>query len=113
MNRGRNAPQPLGVDQLGQALEERVRLAPDLAREPVVRDERDVLQPVLARHGQLLAAAHERHRPRDAKVLGRHRERERELLGVARVVLQEDEPLVQLRVERREVVEEALLAEPL
>ena len=47
------APQPLRIDHLRQALEERLGLQLDLPRELEVRDEVDVLQPVLLRHGDV------------------------------------------------------------
>ncbi len=46
----RSPPQPLRVDDLRQALKERIALLLDLLRESVVCDEVYVLQPILACH---------------------------------------------------------------
>ena len=76
-------------------------------------DEVDILQPVLARHRDVAPVRDEVDRVRLPKLLLRNGEVEGEVLGIAGVVLEEDEALVQLRVERRQVVEPALLPQPL
>ena len=38
---------------------------------------------------------------------------ERQIFGITIIVLQEDEPLVQFRIQRSKIVQEALLAKPL
>ena len=107
------SPQPLRVDDLRQTLKERIALALDLLREPIVGDEVDILQPVLARHRDVAPVRDEVDRVRLPKLLLRNGEVEGEVLGVAGVVLEEDETLVELGVERREIVQPALLSKPL
>lgn len=75
-----------------------------------MRHEVDVLQPVVARDGNLVAARDERDRF-DSEVLGREGKRNQKFLRVAGVVFEVNDALLELRVERGEVVEKALLAE--
>jgi hypothetical protein len=64
----RDALEPLGVDYLRQALEERLALQFDLLAETIVRDQVDVLEPVLFGHRDVAAVGHEVHRLGDAEV---------------------------------------------
>ena len=76
-------------------------------------DEIDVLQPVLPRDGNVAPIRDEVNRARNTELFLRNGEVQRKLFGVSRVMLEEDETVIKVGVERGEIIQKRLLAEPL
>ena len=106
-------PEPFGVDDLRQTFEEGSALLLDLFRQSVVCDEVHILKPVVACNRDIASVRKQVDRLRFAELLLGDGEVERELFGVAGVVLELHESLVELWIERGQVVQVALFVEPL
>ena len=63
-------------------------------------NEINVLQPVLPRDGDVAPVRDEVNRARNAELFLSDSEVKRKLFGVARIVLEEDEPMVKIGVKR-------------
>lgn len=77
------------------------------------RDEIDVFQPVLLRHWNIASIRDQLYRPGDAELVLGDCEIQSEVCQISRVVFEEDEALVELAVQRSEVIQITLLSKPL